>query len=393
MPRWMIALGLFLSIVICFGQQVEDMGLSLEQLEDKLFFLLNQERTSQGLNALRFHPQLRDLARAHSRKMKLENKLSHDFPGYDPLAKRALQADLYFSSIGENVASGDTFVMRFFHQRLLASPGHRQNILNRDFTHMGIGIELSGNIYYVTQEFAAIFEPVAQIEVEREMVKRLAEKFGQKVILSPIAATEMQAYCRQLSSLFLQNKSPKEAISDSYGLASIRNVSFVNSEEGFARFVSEVKAAKPLYWSSGITCGRSEKNPGGIYALSLLLFPDLRDALDWSDGLEMIVLKSLNEIRKSNGLLHIGMTAKLAKPAAAITTLFYDSWNPSNLRRLKDKYKSIFVYQTTSLVDIPEDIAQKALNDRRSTSIGIHVLYPLAQGLPGNYFIVAIVGN
>ena len=109
--------------------------------------------------ALRSDPRLRSLARAHSLKMIRENRLAHDFPGYQKLSDRALQAGLRFNSIGENLAIGDTAVMRYFHEQMLASPGHSLNTLDRNFTHMGIGILKSGNRYFITLDFAHLREP------------------------------------------------------------------------------------------------------------------------------------------------------------------------------------------------------------------------------------------
>ena len=108
---------------------------------------------------LRFDPRLRVMARAHSQKMIDQHMLAHDFPGYEKLAERAVQAGLHFSSIGENLALGDTFIMRFFHEQMLESPGHRENILFVGFTHLGIGIVPSGDKYYITEEFAGLDQP------------------------------------------------------------------------------------------------------------------------------------------------------------------------------------------------------------------------------------------
>lgn len=154
MRRNIIVFWLFLAYLSLAAQQVGDLEFSLEQLEDKLFLLVNQERSSRGLPELQFDPLLRTLARAHSQKMIQENQLAHDFPGYEKLASRAAQVGLYFSEIGENVSSGDTFIMYFFHEQMLASPGHRDNILYMNFTHLGIGIERNGNKCYITQDFA-----------------------------------------------------------------------------------------------------------------------------------------------------------------------------------------------------------------------------------------------
>ena len=141
-----------------------------------------------------------------------ENKLAHDFPGYEKLDERAARAGVYFSKIGENVAKSDTFVIRFFHEALLASPEHRENILDKDFTHLGVGIEKSGATYFVTQEFGCLFEPVSREEAEREMEKKLIIRFNGRMVLPEGTAAEIQEFCRRSSALFLQGQPPPTSL-------------------------------------------------------------------------------------------------------------------------------------------------------------------------------------
>ena len=255
MPRIKIALVLLWLCLALAGQQVEDLGLSPEQLEDKLLLLVNQERSSRGLSGLRFNPLLRAMAREHSRKMMGENKLAHDFPGYEKLDERAARAGVYFSKIGENVAKSDTFVMRFFHEALLASPEHRENILDKDFTHLGVGIERSGATYFVTKEFSCLFAPIPREDVEREMEKKLAIRFNGRMVLPESAANEIRELCRRSSALFLQGQPPL-AIPESYGSAAILNLNFIDLEAGLIKILTQIREMQPLYWSLGVTFGR-----------------------------------------------------------------------------------------------------------------------------------------
>ncbi len=265
----------------------------MEQLEDKLLALVNQERSGRGLPELRFDPLLRAMARAHSRKMMRENRLAHDFPGYEQIDGRAAGSGLYFSKIGENVARSDTFVMRFFHEALLASPEHRENILDKDFTHLGVGIEkseapserggaapserggtapsLRGGTatYYVTQEFADLFEPLSQLEAEREMEKKLAIRFQGSVDLPESTAAEIKKFCRQMSSLFLQGQPPLP-IPASYGSATVITLNFTEMEYGLVKILTKLQGIMPHFWSLGIMFGRSAANPGGAYALTVV---------------------------------------------------------------------------------------------------------------------------
>ncbi len=280
-----IALGLMFLCLVLPGQQVEDLGLSTEQMEDKLLSLVNRERGSRGLPELRFDPLLRAMARAHSRKMMHENKLAHDFPGYEQIDMRAARSGLYFSKIGENVARSESFVVRFFHEALLASPEHRANILDEDFTHLGVGIEKSAApsvrggaapsvrggaaTYYVTQEFADLIAPLSQLEVEREMEKKLAIRFRGSVDLPESTAAEIKAFCRQMSSLFLQGQPPLP-IPASYGAATVITLNFAEMEDGLVKILTKIQGIMPHFWSLGATFGRSAINPGGAYALTVV---------------------------------------------------------------------------------------------------------------------------
>ena len=54
-------------------------------------------------------------------------------------------------SLNENVGTGPGVTP--IHAALLASPGHRANLVNPRYTHVGIGVAHIGNVLYVTQTF------------------------------------------------------------------------------------------------------------------------------------------------------------------------------------------------------------------------------------------------
>lgn len=385
MIRKLLVPGLILLFLPLAGQKVEDLGLSLEQLEDKLFYLVNRERGERGLTELQHDSRLRAMARAHCLKMMSEKKLAHDFPGYERLAERAVRAGLYFSELGENVASGDTFVMRFYHEQLMASPGHRENLLNDRFRQLGIGIGLSRGVYYITQEFASLFSAVAPAAMELDMEKYLEARQGRQM-LPPQAAAAMKENCRRLAALFLEDRSPKR-IADAMGAGTVHNFSFVDRQDGFDMMSAAMKGRRPLYWALGAAFGRSLKNPGGMYALTLSVFPDLRDDLKVYDDLDAVILKSVQKIRV------VARAPELDSKAEKIAMRFYESAAASDPMPDIGGSKLVAAYQTLSLAAIPGDVAQKIAAAPRIASIGIHVFYPLLEGLPGNYFIVAIVAD
>jgi hypothetical protein len=384
MPRKLLLLGLLFSFLPLAGQKVEDLGLSLEQLENKLFRLVNEERSGRGLAQLEPDPRLRAMARAHSQKMLREKTLAHDFAGYENLAQRAVGAGLYFSALGENVASSDTFVMRFYHKQLMASPSHRENLLDGRFRQLGIGIALRGGQYYVTQEFALLFTPVAAADMELGMERALEARQGRMLLPAPLAA-ELKEDCRRQALMFLQDRSPQE-ITDAMGVAAVHNFSFVDRGEGHGRMFAACQGNRPLYWALGAAFGRTPENPGGIYTLTLIVFPDLRDELKVYDSLEGVILKAVNGIRL------LSRSPGLEGAAKRVSMMYYSSLASPDPAQFKE-CKLILAYQTLSLAAIPDDITQSIAAAPKIRSAGIHVLYPLLQGLMGNYFIVAILAD
>ncbi len=363
--------------------QLEDLGLSPEQMEDKLLVLVNAEREAHRLPPLGFDPLLRDLARAHSEKMAAAGVLAHDFPGYAALAERAAGAGLHFTKIGENVADGETFVVRFFHEALLASPRHRANILDPDFTHLGIGFVQRGNGRWVTQEFARLYPPLPAAEMEGRLERRLLSRFRGRMPLVGGADEELAGYCRRSAAAFLQGVSPSR-LPEGYGAAAIVSLSFAEEEAGLGKLLSELQGARPLYWCHGVAFARNAAHPGGAYALTLVSFPDLRDELGGAAPQAWLydALTRLRPLKRS---------AAMERTAAGIAGFYYRSPDAPYLER--QPYHFFTVLQTISLEGVPAQAVGQIDRKGGIAAIGIHVLYPLAEGLRGNHFIVAVVGG
>lgn len=123
-----------------------------EDLEARMLELLNRERAKEGLNPLKADPELAEVARAHSRDMFAKGYFSHvNLEGESP-SDRIKEAKVRFLTAGENLAYAHTLTIA--HNGLMNSPGHRANILHKDYGRVGIGI-LDGGIYglMVTQNF------------------------------------------------------------------------------------------------------------------------------------------------------------------------------------------------------------------------------------------------
>ena len=106
--------------------------------EMQMWQLVNEERQKAGLQALQIHEGLIGLARLKSEDMINLGYFSHQSPTYGSPFEMITGAGITYYTAGENIAGAPTVDRA--HQALMNSPGHRANILNASFTHVGIGI-------------------------------------------------------------------------------------------------------------------------------------------------------------------------------------------------------------------------------------------------------------
>src|SRR5690625_815255 len=129
--------------------QNNDLG-QLSQFEQQVVELTNQERTKNGLQPLEVDYELSKVAREKSRDMQVNNYFDHNSPTYGSPFDMIRSYGINYRTAGENIAMGqrspDEVVNAWMN-----SPGHRENILNSSFTHIGVGYVEQGN--YWTQQF------------------------------------------------------------------------------------------------------------------------------------------------------------------------------------------------------------------------------------------------
>ncbi len=106
--------------------------------EMQMLQLVNEERQNAGLEPLQIHEGLIDLARLKSEDMINLGYFSHQSPTYGSPFDMITGAGITYRTAGENIAGAPTVDRA--HQALMNSAGHRANILNANFTHIGIGI-------------------------------------------------------------------------------------------------------------------------------------------------------------------------------------------------------------------------------------------------------------
>jgi uncharacterized protein YkwD len=137
------------SSATCAGADLMPTNNNAVALRDATLCLLNIERTSRGLTPLATNTQLRRVAQNYSRAMVRERFFDHVSPGGSTLLSRVRRGTVYLHgahqfALGENIAwgSGDYATPRETVKSWMESRGHRLNILNRSFRHIGVGVAI-----------------------------------------------------------------------------------------------------------------------------------------------------------------------------------------------------------------------------------------------------------
>lgn len=120
---------------------------SLSSEEQQMIKLVNAARAQNNLPPLQVDMQVTNVARVKAQDM-IDNKyFSHNSPKYGSPFDMMKSFGVKFIQAGENIAGNQN--VQAAHNALMNSPGHRQNILSPDYTHIGIGIRKGGQYGYM----------------------------------------------------------------------------------------------------------------------------------------------------------------------------------------------------------------------------------------------------
>ena len=125
--------------------------------ERKVIELVNLERATEGLPSLQYNDRLAATARGHALDMALRDYSSHDRRDGRKFYESVFDSGYPVSKCGENIAVGLATPEEAF-EGLISSPGHRANIMDSDFTQMGVGHAVSPTStfhHFWTQDFGA----------------------------------------------------------------------------------------------------------------------------------------------------------------------------------------------------------------------------------------------
>lgn len=122
----------------------------LNEYEQQVVDLTNAERVKYGLAPFEIDAELSKVAREKSRDISVNNYFDHNSPVYGSPFDMMESFGISYRTAGENIARGQqtpTEVVNAW----MNSEGHRANILNGNFTRIGVGYVAGGNVW--TQQF------------------------------------------------------------------------------------------------------------------------------------------------------------------------------------------------------------------------------------------------
>ena len=113
--------------------------------------LVNSERRANGLAELKWNDALAKVAQEKALDMQRNNYFSHTSPTYGSPFDMMKSFGISYRFAAENIAKNGS--VEKAHVALMNSDGHRKNILNANYTAMGIGIVKTSSGYIIVQMF------------------------------------------------------------------------------------------------------------------------------------------------------------------------------------------------------------------------------------------------
>jgi uncharacterized protein YkwD len=123
-----------------FSRETSDLR-DRRKVEEEMLARVNAARRKAGSKPLRENPLLDKAAQRHAEDMLARGYFAHQSPSGTTVRERSRAAGYDWQTIGENLAFGQTSVEEVV-QTWLESPGHRRNILNPEFSELGLGLAL-----------------------------------------------------------------------------------------------------------------------------------------------------------------------------------------------------------------------------------------------------------
>lgn len=146
-------------LLICATALFSQAKMTVGEFELEIFRLTNVERAKHGLPALLPESGFTELARRHGRSMAKNDYFDHkDREGLLVGGRqKKYYKQLMTLSMGENLAFFEHSQKKFSPSKVVTgwmnSPGHRENILEPSFTHLGVAVVVKEDKLWAVQNF------------------------------------------------------------------------------------------------------------------------------------------------------------------------------------------------------------------------------------------------
>lgn len=149
--------------------------LDASSVQQALFSMVQATRREAGLPELEPHAALSEVALAHSQDMADHDFVAHVSAQSGSPAERVRASGIRTGLVLENIGRG--YSAGQIHRGLLASPGHRANLLNPDVTHLGVGVigqpDGPTHAFLVTELFIRLRGPADLSRAGERLIARL----------------------------------------------------------------------------------------------------------------------------------------------------------------------------------------------------------------------------
>lgn len=320
-----------------------------------------------------------------------------------------MDAGLPFMKSGENVACSEDSEAKFIHDGFMSSPGHRQNILDPDFTHCGIRIVCSNKKFYVTEEFAQVYTLLNEEEVEALLEQDAAARYRRVFGESLVFYSQLKPYARTASVMSARDEKLEpylNTLPNQWGRIQTVSVVSPDSEKIKTVLAKEIEARKYSGAAIGVSRITNSAFPGGAYSVSIFLVESLQT--DWDpDKFKQAFLEEINRVRKDNKLGLLTLDKRFTSESFPVPAADATAWEKMYREELNVIYKKtvkgnveirIFNYTSYDPREIPSrilDILGKSSGYLDKIGLLIHRPVDIANAaegnVPVNYFMVTLI--
>jgi uncharacterized protein YkwD len=254
-------------------------------VEATLLQLANEARRAAGRPPLTLMNDLSRVAREHSTDMAQNHFIAHNSQRTGTPSDRLHRANLQSGTVLENLGRG--YSAREIHEGLMASPGHRANLLNERVTHIGIGAAVdtspTGGVL-VTEDFIEVASAVDTAAAAATLLERVNSARTRRGAQAITARPQLVEVAQTTARAFFENpRDSQQAVIDRANRTISRFGLIFRRVAAVATVVSRVEDAaqlEPLFDPAigaigiGVAQGsRPDTAPNAIFVVFVIGYP------------------------------------------------------------------------------------------------------------------------